>query len=176
VSAADLVIVHKSDGLDAEGLERVRGRVAEHAPPSVKVVSAAHGQLPLEVVLGLRSAAEEAIDARHTHHDDDHAAGRPHSHELFDTITVQLPALPRERLLRGLERALQEHEVYRAKGFAAVEGKPMRLVVQAVGSRIDGYFDRPWQPGEPRTTQLVLIGAHLDRERVAKSLRAGAAG
>ncbi|MDI6835562.1 MAG: GTP-binding protein, partial [Rhizobiaceae bacterium] len=45
-------------------------------------------------------------------------------------------------------------------GFVDVPGKPMRLVIQAVGSRIDTYFDRPWAPGEKRETHLVVIGLH----------------
>ena len=55
--------------------------------------------------------------------------------------------------------------MYRAKGFAAVDGKPMRLVVQGVGTRFDSYFDRPWAREEARQTELVLIGSHLDREQ-----------
>jgi cobalamin biosynthesis protein CobW len=77
--------------------------------------------------------------------------------------------------LRGLEAVVREHEVYRAKGFAAVSDKPMRLVVQGVGRRIDSYFDRPWQPDETRATELVVIGAELDREQVTRTLLSAAA-
>ena len=69
---------------------------------------------------------------------------------------------------------MRDHEVYRAKGFAAIEGKPMRLVVQGVGRRFDSYFDRPWAGDEPRVTELVLIGSHLDREQVTRTLLAAA--
>jgi cobalamin biosynthesis protein CobW len=173
--AADLVIVNKADGLDADGLAQLRRRIGAHTSPEVKVVTAVRGELPPQVVLGLGRAAERAIDSRHTHHDEDHAAGRPHSHELFDTVVLRLAPLARPALLRGLERVAREHEVYRAKGFAAVEGKDMRLVVQGVGARLESYFDRPWAPHEARRTQLVLIGANLDRERLAQTLLAGAA-
>jgi cobalamin biosynthesis protein CobW len=60
--------------------------------------------------------------------------------------------------------------VLRAKGFAAVEDKPMRLVVQGVGARFDSYFDRPWQADEARKTELVFIGQHLDEQRVKETL------
>jgi cobalamin biosynthesis protein CobW len=66
--------------------------------------------------------------------------------------------------------------VYRAKGFAEVDDKPMRLVVQGVGPRFDSYFDRPWAEGEQRTTELVVIGEHLDLERVTATLLQAAAG
>ncbi len=67
---------------------------------------------------------------------------------------------------------MRDHEVCRAKGFAAVSDKPMRLVVQGVGRRFDSYFDRPWQASEARTTEIVLIGSHLDRDSVTRTLLA----
>ncbi|HTV23490.1 MAG TPA: GTP-binding protein, partial [Polyangiaceae bacterium] len=170
LAAADLVIVSKADELSATELERVREQVVALAPPGVKVIAASRGELPFDVVLGLGHASEDHIDERHTHHDEDHAEGKEHSHELFDTIVVRPPSLERGALLRGLEAVVREHEVYRAKGFAAIEGKPMRLVVQGVGRRFDSYFDRPWAVDEKRVTELVFIGSHLDRELVTETL------
>jgi cobalamin biosynthesis protein CobW len=63
--------------------------------------------------------------------------------------------------------------VLRLKGFVDVPGKPMRLQVQAVGSRIDTYFDRAWTPGEARATRLVVIGLHeMDETIVRKAIEA----
>ena len=57
------------------------------------------------------------------------------------------------------------------KGFAAVAGKPMRLLVQAVGPRVSHHYDRAWAAGEPRAGQLVVIGLKgLDRARVEQML------
>lgn len=176
LTAADLVIVSKADELDAAGLETVKKQILAHTPPGVKIISAKHGELPFDVVLGLQRASEDTIDTRHTHHDEDHAHGREHSHELFDTIVLRLEPMERAALLRGLEAVVREHEVYRAKGFAAVSGKDMRLVVQGVGSRFDSYFDRAWSGDEGRTTELVFIGSHLDRERVQATLLSAARG
>jgi cobalamin biosynthesis protein CobW len=176
LTAADLVIISKSDELDAAGLERVREMIKEHTPKGVKIIHATRGELPFDVVLGLQRASEDTIDTRHTHHDEDHAEGREHSHEKFDTIVLRLPTLPREALLRGLSAVVREHEVYRAKGFAAVDGKDMRLVVQGVGERFDSYFDRPWNASEPRQTELVFIGSHLDQAHVQDTLLSAAHG
>jgi cobalamin biosynthesis protein CobW len=170
LSAADLVVISKADELDAAGLERVRAQILGHTPPGVKIISASHGELPFDVVLGLKRAAEDNIDSRHTHHDEDHAEGKEHSHELFDTIVLRLGEVDRLALLRGLEAVVREHEVYRAKGFAAVEGKAMRLVVQGVGNRFDSYFDRPWNLDEKRATELVLIGHDLDTAEITRTL------
>ena len=65
----------------------------------------------------------------------------------------------------------------RVKGFAAVAGKPMRLLVQAVGPRVSHYYDRPWARGrDARRASLVVIGLKgLDRDGDRKSLCSGRA-
>jgi len=60
--------------------------------------------------------------------------------------------------------------VLRAKGYLAVAGKPMRLLLQAVGERVRHQFDRPWGAA-PRRSKLVLIGEQGDIDEVA--IRAG---
>ncbi len=53
---------------------------------------------------------------------------------------------------------IETHDILRLKGFLAVAGKEMRHVVQAVGARISGYYDRPWGADEARAGRLVVIG------------------
>jgi len=68
---------------------------------------------------------------------------------------------------------IRQHDVLRLKGFAAVAGKPMRLTLQAVGPRVDTYFDRPFASDEARETRLVVIGqAGLDRAAIEAALSA----
>jgi cobalamin biosynthesis protein CobW len=57
------------------------------------------------------------------------------------------------------------------KGFAAVAGKPMRLLVQAVGPRVSHHYDRAWTPAEGRQGRLVVIGMKgLDRDSITRAL------
>ena len=76
--------------------------------------------------------------------------------------------------IEKLKSVIDRHDILRLKGFAEVKGKPMRLVVQAVGSRIDSYFDRVWAPGEDRGTRLVVIGLHdeMDDEAITREIKA----
>ena len=55
-------------------------------------------------------------------------------------------------------KAAEEHDVLRMKGFVEIAGKPMRLLVQGVGTRIQHQFDRRWPDGAPRRGRLVVIG------------------
>lgn len=158
LATADLVVVHKTDGLDAAALAGVDAVIRAETAPGVKLVHAQHGRIDLGVLLGLERAVEDAIDQRKTHHD----AEEDHDHGAFDSVSVRLQVTDRERLLSALRNLVERHEVYRAKGFVALPGAAMRLVVQGVGARFDSYFDRPWRAAEVRESRLVLIGAGLE--------------
>ena len=53
-------------------------------------------------------------------------------------------------------------KILRVKGYVAVEGKPMRMLVQAVGERLRAQYDQPWGATARRKTQLVVIAEHDD--------------
>lgn len=65
-------------------------------------------------------------------------------------------------LVKAIETFAKEHSILRVKGYASVVGKPMRLLVQAVGARVRHQYDRPWQADEPRAGRLVVIAEHDD--------------
>ena len=75
-----------------------------------------------------------------------------------------------EILQEKLQLLLKTYNIYRAKGFAALPGKPMRQVLQAVGKRLDVHFDRLWAADEERLTQLVFIGKGFSREQLMAEL------
>lgn len=170
VACADLIVLTKSDLLDAAALDLAKSRVAEHLPRAVKIVTAANGVIDPAILTGLGLAVEDDIDNRHTHHDDE----EDHDHDEFDSFVVEIAATddPQALAARISETAASEN-VLRIKGFVEVAGKPMRLQVQAVGPRVNHYFDRPWGAGEARLSRLVVIGEKgLDREKIEKMLAA----
>ena len=116
------------------------------------------------VVVGLEAAAEDDMDARPSHHD----GADDHEHDDFESIVVAIPEQtdPAE-LVAQIERLATELNILRIKGYAAVAGKPMRLLVQAVGARVRHQFDRPWAPGEDRQGRLVVIAEHDDIDAAA---------
>jgi cobalamin biosynthesis protein CobW len=74
-------------------------------------------------------------------------------------------------LARRVSAAVASAGVLRVKGFVPVAGKPMRLLVQAVGQRVDHHYDRAWAADEPRRGDLVVIGLKgIDRSAIARAL------
>ncbi|KEZ74461.1 cobalamin biosynthesis protein CobW, partial [Pseudomonas syringae pv. syringae FF5] len=105
--------------------------------------------------------------------DDDHD---DHDHDAFDSISLKLPQADEKVLLDALNQLVVQHGILRVKGFAAIPGKPMRLLIQGVGTRFDKHFDRAWRADEERATHLVLIGQELDAEALQAQLNAAIVG
>lgn len=159
LSAADLVVVSKSDLLDDAQKTQVTGVIDKVVPNAVKTLYIDHGNVQLDVLVGIESAAEERIDAVHNHHDHHHEHGHhhEHAHDHFDSYVIKLGEVDADVFQQQLNGLLEQYEIYRAKGFAAIANKPMRQVLQAVGQRLDIHFDRLWQADEARQTSLVVI-------------------
>ncbi|WP_167145875.1 cobalamin biosynthesis protein CobW [Pseudomonas sp. OTU750018] len=174
LASADLVILNKADLLDSAALAAVRAEVAEELPPAVKIIEAHGGELPLDVLLGLNCETELHIEGRKTHHDLE--GHEDHDHDEFASFHVELPEAEEARLLQALKEAVSKHGILRIKGFAAIPGKPMRLLLQGVGQRFDKHFDRAWQADEPRITRLVVIGQTLDQAAIEAELNAALVG
>lgn len=168
VACADLIILSKSDLLDHKQSERANALVRRNLSRSVKIVPSSNGEIEPSVLLGLGLAVEEDIENRKTIHDDE----LDHEHDEFESFVVDLPTiLNPEHLARRVTSAMTLPNVLRLKGFAHVAGKPMRLVVQAVGHRISHYYDRGWASGEEPRTRLVVIGLKgVDRSAIEATL------
>jgi len=165
---ADLVLLNKTDALDPARLAAVKAEIAKKLRPAVKVVPSAFSAIDPRVALGLSAAAEDGIEARPSHHDGEEG----HDHNDFESFVVALPAVADPAALEARLKAIAvEHDVLRVKGFVHVPGKDRRLVIQAVGPRLERYFDRPWREGEARSSRLVVIGqTGLDRTAITWAL------
>ncbi len=165
---ADLVVLNKTDLIDEAARARVEAEIRAVVPRAVKVVATRQGRLDAALLLGLAAAAEDDLANRPSHHDDE----PDHDHDDFDSFVVPVPPVPEpETFLRKLAALAADHDVLRIKGFVAVEGKPMRLLVQGVGARFEKSFDRAWGRDEARDGRLVVIGEKgLDQTAIRHAL------
>lgn len=167
---ADLVLLNKSDQMsdtDKPGVYEVLNREIR---AGVRVVETVKGNIDLGVLLAMSAAVEDDLDQRPSHHDGDD----DHDHDDFESFQVPLGDVDDvEALEERIRTATVAHDILRIKGFVNVPGKPMRHVIQAVGPRIERYFDRPWQASEARRSELVVIGlAGMDRPAIEQMLKA----
>lgn len=185
ITCADMIILNKSDLVDEAGLSKIQQDIESDIKRSVKVVRAANGSLPASVLLGLEAATESDVQNRKSHHEMEHDAfhaehgdeaehHHEHDHDEFESFVVEGALVSnRKALVTALHRVIEDHGVLRLKGFVAIKDKPMRLVVQAVGNRIDHNFDRDWAEEETKQSRLVVIGLEgLDQEKITAAIQA----
>jgi cobalamin biosynthesis protein CobW len=164
ISCADIILLTKPDLAGPDGVAKAKEIIHAEAPRPLPIVEVAEGIVDPRVILGLEAAAEDDMDARPSHHD----GHFDHEHDDFESIVVELDELSdASELTAKIEKLANDNNILRVKGYAAVSGKPMRLLVQAVGARVRAQFDRPWKPEENRAGKLVVIAEHDDIDRAA---------
>jgi cobalamin biosynthesis protein CobW len=168
LACSDLVLLNKTDLMDETTLNSLTTELHEKLRHGVKLVATHQGNIAPEILLGLSAAAEDDLASRPSLHD---ALGE-HDHNDFESFSIELGGnTDPDHLTERLLSAIDAHDILRVKGFLDVPGKPMRLALQGVGTRIDRYFDRPWNPGEARLSRLVVIGqTGLDRAAITAAI------
>ncbi|MEL6967339.1 MAG: cobalamin biosynthesis protein CobW [Pseudomonadota bacterium] len=198
ITCADMIVMNKTDLVPADDLPTVEIAIRDATERRVKLIRSNQNQMPgADVLLGLGVGSQADMEARKSHHekhhdaahaahhheddhDDGHHDGREdehhhhhdHDHDEFESFVVAGGAVSDVAALKAsLAQIIEAHDILRIKGFVAVDGKPMRLVVQAVGKRIDSYFDRAWTGDEEVVSRLVVIGLHdLDQAAIQASI------
>lgn len=164
LACADLVLVSKRDLVDDEKFDEITQIIAAKARPNTKIIPVINGELNNALLLGVEASAEDDVDNRHSIHEEHHKSGNHHHHN-DDIKTVLLQYTETEdvkALVKDLKALVEKHEIYRIKGFVNIPNKPMRMVLQGVGSRFDYYFERLWGENEERKTKLVVIGKNIE--------------
>jgi len=177
LACADMVVISKTDTMLGAEVDALTADLAAQTREGVHFVRSTGEGLGADVLLGMGIAAEDDLDARaelhhHHHDDDDHDHEHEHGHDEFESFVIEMGEIADPAVLtRHLAEAIRAHDILRLKGFVAVAGKPMRMVVQAVGPRIETYYDRPFG-AEGRATRLVVIGeAGLDHVAIKAAIR-----
>ena len=168
LACADLVLLTKTDLVDAQTLAKIKTWLRQELPPGVKIVTVSNGKIDPNLLLGFNAAVEDNLARRHSHHD--HEEEHEHDEEINSVELILDRAFDPQVLIGQLQELLKEREIYRIKGFVNVPNKPMRLVLQGVGNRFDTFYDRPWTVEETRDTRLVLIGHNLDRTAIESAI------
>ena len=153
IACADIVLLSKADLAGPDGVAAARGIIAAEAPRPLPMIPLTEGVIDPRVVLGINAAAEDDLAARPSHHDGEDE----HDHDDFDTVVIDLPEQADPQTLAAkVARLAEAQKILRIKGHAAIEGKPLRLLVQAVGARVRHQFDRPWGDRPRRGCRVVI--------------------
>jgi len=104
--------------------------------------------------------------ASHEHGEHSHLHFHEHDPGWQSFVLHSFQPQDPEKLKTAVKEVSIDQPVLRAKGFASIEGKNHRLVVQAVRNRVQAYFEEAHS--HDHESQLVFIGYHCRRDRTAE--------
>jgi cobalamin biosynthesis protein CobW len=163
LACADLVLLTKGDLAGEAGLAAAREVINAETPRRLPILTVTDGLVDPRVLLGLNAAAEDDLAARPSHHDGEDG----HEHDDFNSVVIEIGEVSDpEALVQAVQRLAREQKILRLKGHVAVTGKPMRLLVQAVGERVRHQYDRAWGT-TARRSRLVVIAEMADINEAA---------
>ncbi|MBM5794591.1 MAG: cobalamin biosynthesis protein CobW [Cyanobacteria bacterium M_surface_7_m2_037] len=174
LKAADLVLLSRADRLEAEQVAELQAQLTAQVRAGVSVVPMQRGDVPAALLLGL----ERDDHAAHHHHSHDHDhhdhEDHDHSHVAMQSAVVRWSGvLDRSRLEAVLESQIRDQTLLRLKGRAWLLGKRHPLQIQAVGPRLECWFDSQ-APGERPAAdglELVALGLAVDGAALKQAIQ-----
>ncbi|MBW5483404.1 CobW family GTP-binding protein [Streptomyces bambusae] len=178
LAVADLVVLNKTDRVDPAERARIEAVLAGLCP-GIPVVAADHGRIDPGLLFDRKEWAETRgqlsfedliAEAESARADAEDHRGHAHAH-YESTEFASDQALHPRRLIDFLDG--RPPGLYRIKGHVhfGVPGHGEKYEVHAVG-RFLRFTPLPWGRGEPRRTQLVLIGSGTDGPALLADLAA----
>jgi cobalamin biosynthesis protein CobW len=200
LAAADVVVLNKIDDLDTDALLAAEEQVRRRAPNVRFLELAHNAQLDVRLALGLRlhqatarlqhlhgpftpmpGAESRTLDEHGSIDGHTHSGLMAHNHGLtththfheqdpgwlsFTLRSGQYQDI--DALRTALERLAEAEPVLRCKGFALSTEAGRPVLLQGVRTRVVSTNETLKQA--PKVSELVLIGYHLSRSRVASTL------
>ena len=169
IAFADIILINKIDLVSERQVAEVEQMIRK-LNPFAKIHYTEHSTIALDEVFGVGAFDLDAKlkvdpafldDLEHEH---DQSVG---SFFLREDRPIDI-----NRFMLWLTPLLQERgeDLFRTKGIFYAHGFKERVVFQSVRMLTAMKPDRPWKPGEKKSTEYVVIGRDLDREEFAEGL------
>ena len=169
INCADLILLTKCDNVNEIDLLKSKSIINEIKKNSKPIIEVINGVISPKIILSLEAKAENDINSRPSHHDNE----EEHDHDDFESIIFDLNEIEQtEEILNKIKKLTLDYEILRIKGYLKIKNKPMRFLIQAVGSRVRGQYDKVWESQEVKQSRLVFIAEHdkINREIIQKYL------
>ena len=155
INCADLVLLTKTDLVDKYQLENAKKYIHQISKRKISIIENPNGKVNPSVILDLGLASEKDLLTRKSHHDN---STDEHDHEDFENFSIELDLVNDQNLLeKKIQNFINKYNILRLKGHVMVQNKPMRLLIQGVGSRLRTQFDKMWNNVDNKQSRLVFI-------------------
>ncbi len=157
LEVADLVAVSRADTVPAEALEAVIQAVRAKVRPGIPVLPMVRGALPADLLLGraLEDSAQQGLSTAEEGETEDHE--HDHAHVAMDSIVIRRwGSISRTEVEQTLLEMLRQQPILRLKGRVQEAGKRLTLQIQAVGPRLECWYEGV-ASSDPQTPTLELV-------------------
>ncbi len=167
IAMADFLLLNKTDLVDETHLARIEAKARE-LNPHAQIFRTNHSQVNLKEMLDMHAfdvdqklaVDPQFLDELNTRH---HHDIQSFSFEFEKPFSV-------EKFEFFVQTLSEKEKVYRSKGFISIAGNPRRAIFHGVNNRFTILWDRLWEKGETRKSQLVFIGKNLKESDIRAQL------
>lgn len=167
VTMADFLLLNKTDLVSGEALDTLEGKLRE-LNPHATIFRTNQSEVNLKELLDMHAfdvdrkiaSDPEFLNELQTRHHHDIVS---HSFEFERPFSI-------EALELFVKELSEKEKIYRSKGFLYLKDNPRRAIFHGVNNRFTLLWDRLWEKGETRTSQLVFIGRNIDEARIRTQL------
>ena len=167
IAMADFLLLNKTDLVDETHLARIEAKARE-LNPHAQIFRTNHSQVNLKEMLDMHAfdvdqklaVDPQFLDELNTRH---HHDIESFSFEFEQPFSV-------EKFEFFVQTLSEKEKVYRSKGFISIAGNPRRAIFHGVNNRFTILWDRLWEKGETRKSQLVFIGKNLNESDIHAQL------
>jgi len=166
VCFADKVLLNKIDICSAEKLEAATKKIKEYnTTVEIANVQLNNKNIPFDELLNQKAFdIERCLELDDTLVDQDAFANHKHDSRI-GTFSYRMEAeMSEESAGTFINSILAEKgaNIYRMKGFIAVQGDDLKYVFHSVGMLMQLEPLEEWEPDEKRECLIVIIGKHLE--------------
>ena len=178
VAFADVILLNKTDLVDAATLEQVKQRIAAinhfatvHETVRTDIDLAQildRGAFDLKRILDIEP---DFLDGENEH---DHEHSHAHDQTIASVSLKSAEPLDAEKFSIWIHTLIMERgtKIFRSKGILDIRGQRRRYIFQGVHMVMDSDWGTTWRRGDTRESRIVFIGRNLDRDEIERGFRA----
>ncbi|MEC2469589.1 GTP-binding protein [Bacillus cereus] len=159
IAFADVVLVNKLDLIEENEKENLLHEI-QGINPTAKLIEATNCEVDIPSLLQIQTFKMKDTLQIYPHKEHNHLEG------VKSFVLREERPLDLQKLNEWMSAVVQElgEYLYRYKGILSIDVVDKRIVFQGVHTLFAASYDREWQEGEERVSEVVFIGRDINKE------------
>lgn len=159
IAFADVILVNKLDLIEESEKENLLHEL-QGINPTAKLIQSTNCDVDIPSLLKIQTFKTKDTLQIYPHKEHNHLEG------VKSFVLREERPLDLQKLNEWMSAVVQElgEYLYRYKGILSIDGVDKRIVFQGVHTLFAASYDREWQEGEERVSEVVFIGKDINKE------------